>query len=128
MNHVRLESILQEYDFLIIVHTQGISNPSDFLSRHPIQDTSRHQKNISSCNSKGNVTDRDRGPAATKEDNTLQKLADLIHKDKWDLRNCQNNETGMNKAELRQFYKVRHDLMVNSEVNVILKELGSSCR
>ena len=59
--------------------------------------------------------------AATKEDNTLQKLADLIHKDKWDLWVCQDNETGVNNAELRQFNKVRQELTVNDDANVILK-------
>ena len=118
---------LQEYDFSI-VHTQGISNPSDFLSRHPSQGTIQQEEKMASCyvNSLSDhavpkAMSLSEIEAATKEDNTLRTLADLIRKDKWDLPRCQDSETGVNNAELRQFYKVRQELTVNDDANVILK-------
>ena len=120
---------LQEYDFSI-VHTRGISNPPTFYQGilDPSQDTIRHEEKRASCyvnflsdHAVQKAMSLSEIEAATKEDTMLQKLADLIRKDNWDLPRCQDNETGVNNAELRQFYKVREELTVNNDANVILK-------
>jgi hypothetical protein len=80
---------LQEYEFTV-VHTKGISNPSDFLSRHPTQDTSRRQESVASryvnflsTHAVPKAMLLNEIEVATKEDLTLQKLAECITTNKW---------------------------------------------
>jgi transposase InsO family protein len=117
---------LQEYEFTV-VHTKGISNPSDFLSRHPTQDTSRRQESVASryvnflsTHAVPKAMSLNEIEVATKEDPTLQKLVECITTNKWDLQACQD-ERGVSNTELKQFYKVRQELTVNDDVNLLLK-------
>ena len=58
---------------------------------------------------------------ATKEDVTLQKLADLILTNGWDSLNDLSDQTGVNMTELKRFSKISEELTVNDEASIILR-------
>ena len=118
---------LQEYDFSV-VHTKGIDNPSDFLSRHPSQYTTPQQEqmatryvNFISSHAVPKAMSLSEIEEATKEDVTLQKLADLIRTNGWDSLNDLSDQTGVNMTELKQFSKISEELTVNDEASIILR-------
>jgi len=119
---------LQGYDFTV-VHTKGTLNPSDFLSRHPSQCDSAKPDTIADEYVKFIINHAvpkamtlSEIQQATKEDNTLQCLMDVIRQNKWDL--VENNELqveGVDERELKLFSKVKDELTV-SEMNIILRD------
>ena len=118
---------LQEYDFSV-VHTKGIDNPSDFLSRHPSQYTTPQQEqmatryvNFISSHAVPKAMSLSEIEEATKEDVTLQKLADFIRTNGWDSLNDLSDQTGVNMTELKQFSKISEELTVNDEASIILR-------
>ena len=118
---------LQEYDFTV-VHTKGSNNPSDFLSRHPSQETCQLQEKIAtryvnfiSQHAVPKAMSLSEIEIATKEDVTLQKVADLVHTNNWELLNGQNIPPQANMAELKRFAKVRDELTVNADASMVLR-------
>jgi transposase InsO family protein len=118
---------LQEYDFTA-VHTKGEDNPSDFLSRHPSQDTSRRDEkraeeyvNFISSHAVPKAMALEDIQQATTADATLQKLAELIRTNNWTLMSNEPTATNVNVTELKLFAKVREELTVNDDSNIILR-------
>ncbi len=119
---------MQEYDFEV-VHTKGQDNPSDFLSRHPLQDTTlpnNHAEdyvNFLSQQSVPKAMTLSEIETATCNDATLQRvilnIRDTNWKDIYD-KNCTLPEN-INRAELLQFHKIRQELTV-TDSNIILRD------
>ena len=106
---------LQGYDFEV-VHAKGISNPSDFLSRHTnrranVQKVIYAEECINFLISHVvlktiTVTLIQK---ETPDDVMLRLLTDMIHKDK-----CEEADDG----RLAQFRKIKEELTVNAEATL----------
>ena len=111
---------LQEYDFTA-VHMKGEINPSDFLSRHPGQETSNKEEKMAEEYVKflsAHVVPK----AMSLEDIHLAtKLAEIIRTDDWQILIDDAVSTGINVAELKMFSKIRDELTVSNDSNVILR-------
>ena len=117
---------LQGYDFSI-AHTKGILNPSDFLSRHPnVSDADRQDTlaedyvNFLVGHAVPKAMSLSEIQQATKEDNTLQYLAEVIRGDIWD--EIPSHLEGVDLDELKLFSRIKDELTVNSETTVILRD------
>ena len=118
---------LQEYDFTA-VHMKGENNPSDFLSRYPGQETSNKEEKMAeeyvkflSAHAVPKAMSLEDIHLATKADATLQKLAEIIRTDDWHILTDEAVSTGINVAELKLFSKIRDELTVSDDSNVILR-------
>ena len=119
---------LQGYEFDVI-HTRGSSNPSDFLSRHPITvEEDAHSKLAEDyvCFLKSHAVPKTMTlieiEQATATDATLQCLADLIRTRKWSqLDNPESQYKDANRMELNLFKKVHDELTVSSDSKIVLR-------
>ena len=118
---------LQEYNFSI-VHTKGVDNPSDFMSRHPSQDTSNHEEKLATAYV--NFVSNHAVPkamtlleieTATKEDETMQKLVELITTNSWESFISRSDQTSVNMSEVKRFAKIRNELSVNNDASIVLR-------
>ena len=110
---------LQGYDF-DAVHTSGISNPSDFLSRHVTMVSDEKQGtlaedyvNFLTSQAVPRAMTVEEIQQATLQDTTLQRLADMIRQD-----NFEDADGG----ELALFKRTKDKLTVNDETNIILRD------
>ena len=95
------------------MYTEGSTNPSDFLSRHPCPET--NNKHETSAENYVNFITTHSVPKAmavkeiqdaTKNDETLQHLAEIIRKQTWNsINDIQTSAENLN--ELKLFAKVR---------------------
>ena len=121
---------LQDFDFNV-QYIKGKENPSDFLSRHL-----SHGPNVNNTKFErvadayvNFLTDHAVPKAmtlfeiqeATKNDPTLQRLAEIIRTNKWDSISKITDEN-VNIAELKLFSKLKHELTLNEKFNVILRD------
>ena len=114
---------LQEYHFTT-VHTKGQTNPSDFLSRHPSPEVShadeRSAERYVNSHSTPKAMSLQEIKQATKADRTLQKLVELIRRNKWaEIKD--SDTTQVNVAELKLYNRVRDELTVSEADDLILK-------
>ena len=115
-----------EFDF-DIVYTDANTNPSDFLSRHPCPETDN--KHETSAENYVNFITTHPVPKAmrvkevqdaTKNDETLQHLAEIILMQTWNsINDIQTSAENLNKLKL--FAKVRDELTVNEQLRIILR-------
>ena len=115
---------LQGYNFSV-VHTQGSENPSDFLSRHPMQGDLGKQEamaevyvNFISNHAVLKAMSLSEIKQATRADNTLQCIAELIRSNQW---HSIGTKEGVSQDELRLFKQDKDELTVNSDSDVILR-------
>lgn len=118
---------LQEYNFTV-AHTKGVDNPSDFLSRHPCPDTSKHQEKAASAyvsfisaHAVPKAMSIDEIKEATKEDITLQRLVQVIRSGKQTHADRFIDLDADQVVELKLLIKIRHELTVEDDGNIILK-------
>ena len=116
---------LQDYNFSAL-HTKGADNPSDFLSRHPSPEIVEKQERIAedyikflSTHAVPKAMSLVEIQQMTKVDCTLQKLANLIRSDDWT--SVEEEDEGVNIAELKAFSRIRDELTVNEEADIILR-------
>ena len=117
---------IQDFDF-DVVYTDGNTNPSDFLSRHPCPETDN--KHETSAENYVNFITTHAVPKAmtvkeiqdaTKNDEALQHLPEIIRKQAWDsINDIQTSAENLN--ELKLFAKVRNELTVNEQLGIILR-------
>ena len=109
------------------MYTDGNTNPSDFLSRHPCPETDN--KHETSAENYVNFITTHAVPKAmtvkeiqdaTKNDETLQHLAEIIRKQTWNsINDIQTSAENLN--ELKLFAKVRDELTVDEQLGIILR-------
>ena len=99
-------------------------NPSDFLSRHPHSSEPKKQETMAEDNINflsGHAVPKamtlSEIQKATRADQTLQQLAKMICTNQWD----EQDITGANLSDLKLFKKVKDDLTVDHDNNVILR-------
>ena len=116
---------LQGYDFSV-VHTRGIWNPSDFLSRHPnSSEMETHEEmaedyvNFLTTHAVPKAMFLAEIQEATKADNTLQSLTEMISTNQWEAKEAILE--GADQAELQLFRKVRGELAVSEDTDIILR-------
>ena len=103
---------LQEYSFST-VHTKGLDNPSDFLSRHPnastsdaLEKTAEEYVHFLANHSTPKAMSLEEIKQATKEDAVLQKLVELIRNGNWTSVKKDDTFSDMEKEELALFSRV----------------------
>ena len=118
---------LQSYDFEA-VHMQGSHNPSDFLSRHSIQEAARPRCLAEeyvcflAANAVPKAMTLEEIKSAVKEDKTLQCVSWLVKNQAWnEIDNLPPEHKGADRTELKLFEKVKDELTVNDESDVVLK-------
>ena len=118
---------LQGYNFTV-VHTKGSQNPSDFLSRHPNQKENEKQDilaedyvNFFITHAIPKAMSLDEIQQATKADSTLQRLAEIIHMEQWESIIRGSTYEGVDCSELQLFSKVKDELTVNDDSDIILR-------
>ena len=122
-------SRLQRYDFEV-VHTGGSRNPSDFLLRHSgCNDDDRQGAladeyvNFLAMSAVPKAMSLPGIQEATIQDTTLQCVAEMIRKQSWDsLENTSQQFQDADSAELKLFKRVKDELTVNNETNIILRD------
>ena len=119
---------LQGYDFEV-VHTAGSANPSDYMSRHPcfanVDESSTmadEYVNFLVSHAVPKAMTLSDIQQATVTDTTLQCLVYLIQTASWnDLNHLPGNFKDANIAELQAFQRIKEELTVNTQENVILR-------
>ena len=117
---------LQGYDFTT-VHTKGIDNPSDFLSRHPSPQVD-DQQSVSaeefvaflSHHAVPRAMTLSEIQQKTSSDPTLQKVAELIQSDDWP-QISQITDEEINIDDLKSFSRIKDELTVSEDSSVILR-------
>ena len=116
---------LQGYDF-DVVHMRGTSNPSDFLSRHPlsVQDDSHgvlaeDYVCFLSTHAVPKAMTLTEIQQATAEDATLQRLRELLQTGKWHQIN--DSPADADREELKLFHRIHSELAVSNNSNIILR-------
>ena len=119
---------LQGYEFDII-HTKGTSNPSDFLSRHGRSRASEKEEhnpmaeeyvNFLSSHAVPKAMTLEEIQEATSADTTLQYVARVIRENNWSPTG-QAVPEDIRQAEVRKFAKVRGELTVNANADILLR-------
>ena len=109
-------------------NTQGGQNPSDYLSRHAIHGEER-QRSLAeeyvyflAANAVPKAMTLDEIRFATKQDKTLQCVSWLVRSQQWHkIDNLPTEHQEANQAELKMFRKVKEDLTVSDESDIVLK-------
>ena len=115
---------LQGYDFDVI-HTKGTDNPSDFLSRRGRNEASEKEENplaedyvnFLSSHAVPKAMTLEEVRTATSTDSTLQYVARAIRENNW----SQTIPEDVRKDEVRKFEKVRGELTVNADADILLR-------
>ena len=119
---------LQEYEYTL-VYQPGKSNPADYMSRHPLSttnDSSREQKmaeeyvNLITTNAVPRSLTLDEIELETQNDDILQQCIHAIKHNKW--HEAQKNATGVHKKDIDSLFKVRDELSISSERNILLRD------
>ena len=121
---------LQDFDFSV-QYVKGNENPSDFLSRHLSHGPNVNNTKLETAADAyvNFLTDHAVPKAmtlfeiqeATKNDPTLQRLAEIFRANKWDSISKITDER-VDIAELKLFSKLKHELTLNEHSNVILRD------
>ena len=114
---------LQGYNFTV-VHTKGSQNPSDFLSRHPNPKENEKLDLLAEdyliTHAVPKAMSLEEIQLATKADNTLQRLTEIIHMEQWESVIRGSTWEGVDQSELQLFSKVKDELTVNDDSGIIL--------
>ena len=119
---------LQEYDFKL-TYQPGKTNPADYMSRHPLASTksaSREQKmaeeyvNLITSNAVPRSLSLDEIEHETQNDGALQECMRAIKHNKW--HDVQKTATGVIKNDIDSLYKVRNELSINADKNILLRD------
>lgn len=117
---------LQDYTFQV-KYRPGPTNPSDYLSRHPLTKCNSHQLNLSdnhvrfvAQNAVPVAMDIDNIRKAVREDPTLQKLIEIIQTNTWNSFTTDKN-TNIDLDELQAYKKVQHELSLTPEADLIIR-------
>ena len=118
---------LQDYNFTV-KYQPGNSNPSDFLSRHPLPTTfspdgqKEEYINHIAQNAVPSAMNLEDLRQYTAEDATLQTLCTLIKFNAWDeIKHPELLPTTCDVNELKSFYKIRNELSVSQSLGIILR-------
>ena len=118
---------LQRYDFEAI-HTPGVHNPSDYLSRHAIPGEERESSlaeeyvHFLSANAVPKAMTLDEIQRATKQDKTLQCVSWLIRNQNWNkVDDLPTEYQEADQVELKSFRKVKDELTVSDQSDIILR-------
>ena len=116
---------LQGYDF-DVVHMRGKSNPSDFLSRHPLSAQDDSHGVLAEdyiCFLSTHAVPRAMTlveiQQSTAEGATLQRLRELIQTGKW--HQIDDSPENADKGELKMFQKIHNELTVSNDSKIILR-------
>jgi hypothetical protein len=123
---------LQSYDFQIH-YRPGYDNPSDYMSRHPMNTTSMTSQDsenseyyiqfiAESTTPKAMTLQQIR--EATQNDPTLQHAAHIIQKNLWHTLDTKKfpKDTGIDIRELKLLRNVKDELTVSNDKNIILRD------
>ena len=123
---------LQPYNFTVR-YEPGKTNPADYISRHPLQNQPLRERNIAKeyvsllttsavpiAMTLAEIQD------ATLKDPTLQRLAEIIRSQQWHSvldtdHSCPNDKDKYNLRDLQAFHKIRHELTVTTNNDIILR-------
>jgi glutaredoxin-related protein len=119
---------LQPYDY-VVKYKKGENNPADYLSRHPLEGTfqmtveqkaaEEYVNFLSDAMTPKTVT-IDEVKQGTITDNVLKMVVTAIKENSWE--NFRNSTmTTEQRSRFNSFYKVRHELTVNAEQDMILR-------
>ena len=119
---------LQPYNF-IVVYRKGSLNLSDYLSRHPVQDTCTRNQSIGEAfvqfiakSAVPKAMSIEEIKSATAQDHTLQDLKEIIAHNSWQLlNNAQRLPPTVDLQELQASSRVKQDLCVSSNGDLILR-------
>ena len=119
---------IQEYNFDVI-NTKGQDNPSDFLSRHPLQDTTLANNkaedyvNFLSQQCVPKAMKLSEIETATRNDAMLQRVISYIRDTNWQdvYDKICTLPANFSRAELLQFHKIRQELTV-TDTNLLLRD------
>ena len=119
---------LQLYNF-IVIYFKGSLNISDFLSRYPLQETRIRSCNLSEVfvqfivqSAVPKAISIEEIKSATAQDSTFQELKEIIAHNSWQLLNNTNRlPPDVDLQELQAFSRVKKDLCVSSQGDLILK-------
>ena len=118
---------LQQYDFTV-KYEPGQSNPADYMSRHPpksVPSTCYSQMadeyvHFVAQHAAPKAISLDEVKAETAYDPTLQHLTKAIRTGNWTVSRAQQSR-GVNEKEIQAYFKLRHEITVSIENNVLLK-------
>ncbi|CAB3992629.1 Retrovirus-related Pol poly from transposon [Paramuricea clavata] len=123
---------LQPYNFTVR-YEPGKTNPANYISRNPLQNQPLHEHNIAEeyvsllttstvliAMTLAEIQD------ATLKDPTLRKLAEIIRSQQWHSvldtdHSCPNDKDKYNLRDLKAFHKIRHELTVTTNNDIILR-------
>ena len=115
---------LQDYTFHV-KYRPGSTNPSDYLSRHPVTKCNNNQPSLSddhvrfvAQNAVPIAMDIQTIRKAVQQDPTQQKLIEILQQNTW---NSFANDQNIDINELRAYEKVRNELSLTPEVDLIVR-------
>ena len=119
---------LQPYNF-IVVYRKGSLNISDYLSRHPVQETSIRNHDLSEAfvqfiahSAVPKAMSIEQIKSATAQDSTFQELKEIIAHNSWQLlNNAKRLPPHADLQELQAFSRVKQELCVSSDGDLILR-------
>ena len=121
---------LQDFDFNV-QYIKGNENPSDFLSRHLTPGPNVNNTELDTvadayvhfltAHAVPKAMTLFEIQEATKNDPTLQRLADIIRTNQWDSIS-KITDVNIDLAELKLFSKLKHELTLNETSHVILRD------
>ena len=115
---------LQDYTFHV-KYRPGSTNPSDYLSGHPVTKCNNNQPNLSddhvrfvAQNAAPIAMDIQTIRKAVQQDPTQQKLIEILQQNTW---NSFANDQNIDINELRAYEKVRNELSLTPELDLIVR-------
>ena len=115
---------LQDYTFHV-KYRPGSTNPSDYSSRHPVTKRNNNRPSLSdnharfvAQNAVPIAMDIQMIRKAVQQDPTLQKLIEILQQNTW---NSFANDQNIDINELRAYEKVRNELSLTLEVDLIVR-------
>ena len=116
---------LQDYTFQV-KYRPGSTNPSDYLSRHPVVKMKSDEQSLSdnhvrfvAQNAVPIAMNIETIRKAVQQDPTQQKLIEILQQNTW---NSSTNDQNIDIDELRAYEKVRNELSLTPEVDLIVRE------
>lgn len=120
---------LQPYSFTV-KYKAGKDNPADYMSRHPTQGETSQRASRMAEEYISFIVDHTLPKAMTlemvqeetKKDPTLQEVIRLLETGLWPNKSCESpGKDRVNYNDLRALFRLRGELTVNSEANVLLR-------
>ena len=113
---------LMPYDYTVI-YKPGKSNPADYMSRHPVSQSSLHNEsetegfvNYIMNNAVPKSLSLEKIEKETKSDRTLVKVMEAIKSNKWDVMNKKEKD-----RRFTMFYKIRQELAIGMDKEIVLR-------